>query len=314
VAGADPSATGVQNVPGFDYNTESGLILPASAGLPGAGLADFGTRFKAVFRNIPSGVSLFVSTQNLEATNQSSAQLVTSESGTYIALPATITVSGTNAAQIPVVGGTATAVWEVTATSPVLTEQFTFAVYFDSTGPLDLKTAAATVNVSYAPTVFPGNGTIAQPASFPVPRFADTSTTQTVLSVSACQTALLFPYVVTQNGFDTGIAISNTSQDPIGTTTQSGACVLTAYGNVIPPPVTTPVLAAGTDYALLASSVFPDFKGYVFAVCNFQFGHAFSFISDVGARNLAMGYLALVVQSNSPVTRPNATVTETLVH
>ena len=31
------------------------------------------------------------------------------------------------------------------------------------------------------------------------------------------------------------------------------------------------------------------------AVCNFQYAHGFAFISDVGARNLAMGYLAVVL-------------------
>jgi hypothetical protein len=31
------------------------------------------------------------------------------------------------------------------------------------------------------------------------------------------------------------------------------------------------------------------------AVCGFQYAHGFAFISDIGARNLAMGYLALVV-------------------
>jgi hypothetical protein len=31
------------------------------------------------------------------------------------------------------------------------------------------------------------------------------------------------------------------------------------------------------------------------AVCNFQYAHGFAFISDVGARNLAMGYLAVVI-------------------
>ncbi len=30
------------------------------------------------------------------------------------------------------------------------------------------------------------------------------------------------------------------------------------------------------------------------ANCNFQFAHGFAFVSDVGARNLAMGYLALI--------------------
>ena len=39
----------------------------------------------------------------------------------------------------------------------------------------------------------------------------------------------------------------------------------------------------------------PNFQGYMFAVCNFQYAHGFAFISDVGARNLAMGYLALVI-------------------
>ena len=45
----------------------------------------------------------------------------------------------------------------------------------------------------------------------------------------------------------------------------------------------------------MASSVAPNFQGYVIAVCQFQYAHGFAFISDVGARNLAMGYLALVV-------------------
>ena len=31
------------------------------------------------------------------------------------------------------------------------------------------------------------------------------------------------------------------------------------------------------------------------AVCRFQYAHGFAFISDLGARNLAMGYLALVI-------------------
>jgi hypothetical protein len=31
------------------------------------------------------------------------------------------------------------------------------------------------------------------------------------------------------------------------------------------------------------------------AVCNFQYAHGFAFVSDVGARNLAMGYLALII-------------------
>jgi hypothetical protein len=39
----------------------------------------------------------------------------------------------------------------------------------------------------------------------------------------------------------------------------------------------------------------PNFQGYMIAVCNFQYAHGFAFVSDVGARNLAMGYLALII-------------------
>jgi len=37
------------------------------------------------------------------------------------------------------------------------------------------------------------------------------------------------------------------------------------------------------------------FSGYMIAQCRFQFAHGFAFISDLGARNLAMGYLALII-------------------
>ena len=43
-----------------------------------------------------------------------------------------------------------------------------------------------------------------------------TTPTGTLFTVSLCQTILLFPYVTDFYGFDTGIAISNTSIDPLG--------------------------------------------------------------------------------------------------
>jgi hypothetical protein len=51
----------------------------------------------------------------------------------------------------------------------------------------------------------------------------------------------------------------------------------------------------------------------MFAQCNFQFAHGFAFISDLGARNLAMGYLALVV-NNGVLVRANAPPAESLAH
>ena len=47
----------VQNVPGTIYNSESGFTLTVNGST--AGLADFGTRLKATFNNIPVGARLF---------------------------------------------------------------------------------------------------------------------------------------------------------------------------------------------------------------------------------------------------------------
>jgi hypothetical protein len=62
-----------------------------------------------------------------------------------------------------------------------------------------------------------------------------------------------------------------------------------------PAAVTTPNIPTGTVYTALASTSAPNFTGYMIAVCNFQLAHGFAFVSDIGARNLAMGYLALIL-------------------
>src|ERR1039458_2570032 len=94
------------------------------------------------------------------------------------------------------------------------------------------------------------------------------------------------------------------SQRPINGPDLPGLCVrnfqLPIYWKLPttpPPPATTPSIAGGTVWADTLSDplMAPTFQGYAFAICNFQFAHGFAFISDVGARNLAMGYLALVI-------------------
>jgi hypothetical protein len=58
------TSPGNQNVPGQLYNSESNFVLPVPGGGT-AGLADFGTRLKATFSNLPTGVRIFVSTANV---------------------------------------------------------------------------------------------------------------------------------------------------------------------------------------------------------------------------------------------------------
>ena len=124
--------------------------------------------------------------------------------------------------------------------------------------------------------------------------------------IQICRTILLFPYVTNQAGFDTGLEIANTSLDPFTTgsnTTlaQAGSCRMTWYGGTTTAPTTPPgpsdtgSIAGGTIYVNTVQTLAPNFQGYMIAVCNFQYAHGFAFISDVGARNLAMGYLAVVL-------------------
>lgn len=108
-------------------------------------------------------------------------------------------------------------------------------------------------------------------------------------------TTLLFSFVTNQSGFDTAIVIANTSADPFGTAPEEGICTLTYFGLNAPAPQPTATVAAGTIVPLLMSSIAPNFQGYVIAQCDFSLAHGYALISDFGARNLAMSYLALVI-------------------
>ena len=143
--------------------------------------------------------------------------------------------------------------------------------------------------------------------SLSVPRFAaDSSAARNIFSINICRTVLLYPYITNQAGFDTGLTIANTSIDSLGSSgsvaaAQSGSCKLTYFGGTTAAPTTPPApsdtgnIAAGTVWVNTLQAIAPNFQGYMFAVCNFQYAHGFAFISDVGARNLAMGYLALII-------------------
>jgi large repetitive protein len=309
----------VQDVPGTIYNSESGFTLSVSSttGTGTAGLADFGTRFTAVFNNIPAGVRLFVSNYSVAvstttglATNSISsgnswAQYVTSEttadgngtipSGTVFGSTAPGGSGGIQVVEItPTTGTTATATWESIANQPTAIDTYNFAVYITYTASPGTNSPAAgtgTANLRYGPA-----STATTATSGPIPRFLDTSTAKNAIQIGICRTILLYPFITNQAGFDTGIAIANTSTDPFGTTPQTGTCSLNWYGAAAPStPTTTPTIPSATDFALLASATVPGFQGYMIAVCNFQFAHGFAFVSDVGAQRLAMGYLPLII-------------------
>jgi hypothetical protein len=346
---AGQSGTPIQNVPGGIYNSESNLVVPIS-GTQVAGLADYGTRLKAVFNNIPTGVRVFVSTSNVlnnnfpfpapaviggSAANTATtgyAQLINGETssdgnapgGFFPAVSATD--NGPNngnvpIAEVPISNGSGTAVWEVVNTNPNTNETIQFGVYITYTANVAQNSPPAgtsTVNLSYAPTppAFTAAAGAAASSTLTIPRFIpDASAARNILVVTICRTILLYPYITNQAGFDTGIEIANTSQDPFttgsnATAAQAGNCTLTWYGGTTTAPTTPPApsstgtIAGGTIYVNTAQALVPNFQGYMIAVCNFQYAHGFAFISDVGARNLAMGYLPLVIPDPGTGSRP----------
>jgi hypothetical protein len=129
--------------------------------------------------------------------------------------------------------------------------------------------------------------------------------TRHALAQAPTTTRLMYTYVTNQAGYDTGLAILNTTADPYGTTHAAGACKVLFYGTGVPAtPFTTPVIAAGQNYEFLASSVAPGFQGYIIANCNFPFAHGFSFISTVGGGQ-SVGTNPAIVLSN-PRTAPES--------
>ena len=268
--GTNYTSSVVQNVPGKTYNSESNFVY-TGVGAPTytAGLADFGTRLKAVFSNVPAGATVYASTNNVSylsssfsgangltavtqpgavSTATSFAQLLSSGSegtsdgtGTLPLASYTNSFTGTSGSAINYVGITSQGspivfVWEVVNTQPSFLESITFATWvgIPAGAAPATGTSTSTVNLSYAPnpTLGPFSVTSAGTAtgSTIIPRFADTSGSgSTWVTVNLCSTTLLFPYVTTLTGFTTAISIANTTTDPFKTVPQAGTCTLYWY-------------------------------------------------------------------------------------
>jgi hypothetical protein len=177
-AASDPTVTAPQNnLTVGTYNTETGFFNPALVGnaargdLGLAGLADFGTRVKAVFDHVPDGASLFVPTALKSANGQAELQLVGGETAPYSAVaPSGSGPAGT--APVPVSGGRAVAVWQVTNASPN-----------------DFETLIAPVTVASgagAGTVTVAGGLGPSASSSSIPRFADPGGAVDLARIAAC--------------------------------------------------------------------------------------------------------------------------------
>ncbi len=172
-------------VPGMQYNSESDSIDTVVLGsIPG--VATQGTRLMSRFNNIPAGVRLFVTTTPLgpggASTTSLAANLISADangagSQTAVGPSAIGTCAASGAtqfiAELPIVSGTAQAVWEVTSSSPTALEKVSFGVvaaYISA--PPSPGVGTATVNGRLGPV-----STIATAsATAPAPRFATSNT------------------------------------------------------------------------------------------------------------------------------------------
>ena len=146
------------------------------------------------------------------------------------------------------------------------------------------------VDVSFHPTSSEGGDTFRSNGAA-VPRFLETGDPAMALKIDDCTTSLLFPFVTNQLMFNTGLVISNTSEE-------AGSCTITYSGSNEPTPLTTQSVAGGAQWIGLTSTISPEFQGYVTADCGFRDAHGFAFITN-GDSTLAQGYLAVCTKGNS---------------
>jgi hypothetical protein len=330
-----PLATENQDAPGTVYNTETFFYNnPGITSVIGAnaGLADAGTRFRVRFIGVNAGVTVWVpvtlafdpgipgTVQNgTPFGNSLYAALTASEVGPFSAVTANGSGPSAGYWSVPLdSSGNGEAVYEVLqANTSSPTENLEVDVFISFTASPGTNSPALTVTppgptqieASFAPisTVLTASSTD------PVPRFVDLPMPGPVthFTITKCATHLLFPFVTNQAGFDTGLAISNTSQDQYMTSTQDGTCTLYFYGTNAPAAVTIPnatvpcptgpsgatgQLFHGTTCATTASTIAINFQGYVIADCQFQYAHGFAFVTPLGlAPGPGMGYLPLII-------------------
>jgi len=327
VAGAFKLVSGVGSEAGSFPNvtvppTAAYNVVLSAATTPyltnGIGTATQATNVTVGLANVPASATVYAP-QTITSASGNGFTLTLSGSPTPVTAPAGLVGLNGGVVAFTPTNGTVSIVYTPTATGTGTT--FAVPLYIIFAGNTASVQGPITAAVYYTPAA-----AVSGPASL-IPTFAvSTAAASNLQSIVACNTTLLFPYVTNATGFETGIAIANTTTDNLGTipgkpsaaTPVNGTCTLNFYGNAAQPTATvTPSLGA---YSSTAPTVVPiyanilttmigssGFSGYAIASCNFLEAHGFAFITDTtGTFSGTEGYLAVVV----PGTRgENSTIT-----
>jgi len=329
-----------------------------NTGFNAVGIATQGTRLAASLANVPNGLSVFVSpviflfrqgttyangpnvNTNANATGVMVLTNTASDgSGVYNPPSGPITATNQPLQLVTVTNGTALVVYEILFTDVYTLEYadvpfvVSYAANLSANAPIGLPqpTVIATYAAGFAPFYSTSAATLAS-SSLPVPRFVFTGAATNLFEVVKCSCNILFPYVTQAPGYDTGIAIANTTADPYGTANQFGSVQFWYYGtltnggaapgtqctNTASPgtcPGTTTVGAGQVlTYTLYNGSAQwgldnrgAGFTGYLIAQAQFQYCHAFAFIGGLGGgpavnsstNGLSEGYLGLILDAGT---------------
>ena len=108
------------------------------------------------------------------------------------------------------------------------------------------------------------------------------------LEVEDCDTSMLFPFVTNMHGFDTGVAITNTSD-------VDGSCMVEYSGDGAPMDAAMVMVGAGSTTTFGLSMMAPGFQGYIDVTCDYRNAKGLAFITNgagsPGGPSLAHGYV-----------------------
>jgi len=315
-----------QAIPAIHYFTESGfenISFGTEHGVKSSGVADYGTRISVAFGAPPSTTTLqipivvFLSNGTNNNTGVMVMTTVTSPGkGAYapVASASSCPGFGVNSPCFTIPAAGATVVYEVLFADPGSIESATIPAILSYGAPVS-DAAVGTVTQVGAATFAPYYTSVGTDADG-IPRFKQTNgPSQDFVGIGKCSCSLLFPWVVSDSNYVTGIQVANTSMDPTNTnntaiaingysaTQQSGKVTVYYFGQAgtnpsvsgtasqtaSPPSATVP---AGGFATFIAPS---GFAGYAVANSQFQYCHGTAFLFSVNPGIPPMSYLGLVM-------------------
>jgi hypothetical protein len=352
--------SGFTETPATISYTANNAVSPSSlgfadtAGNVGSGVADYGTRIQFTIANVPNGTTMSLPTVVYLSNGQpnpSGVMVMTAVTGTgkgaYAPVaPSSALASLTNSGywDMPAGGGTVTYEVLFSDAASIETAKIYPVLFFPpSSLPTSVSSDLPQANTSTtvtAATFAPWYATTGNQATTPLgqvdgtPRFVQTTGGPfTLATITRCTCSLLFPWVVSDSNYVTGIVVANTSKDPtngltppvIGYTAvqSSGKVQLYLFGTIgglsaqtnstiaATYPASDTVAKAGSYATFIVNT---GFDGYAITQANFQYCHGLAFLFNATGGVPPVSYLGLVMDQGAELGRTTQLVTDALVH